>query len=73
MDKRPDYKTFKKKALENQKVREVYEAFRPDFEFMMEFIQARKKSKALSKEKIAKKNSKSKNSNSCIVASPMPQ
>ena len=32
IDKRPDYKTFRKKALENPKVRAIYEALRPEFE-----------------------------------------
>lgn len=32
MDKRPDFKAFKKKALKNAKVKAEYEALRPKFE-----------------------------------------
>ena len=42
MNKRPDFKSFKEEILKNAKVREEYEALRPEFELMMEFINARK-------------------------------
>jgi predicted XRE-type DNA-binding protein len=54
MNKRPDFKSFKEEILKNAKVREEYEALRPEFELMMEFIQARK-SKKLSQADLAKK------------------
>ena len=54
MDKRPDFKSFKKKSLKDPEVRKEYEALRPEFELMMEFIQARK-SKKLSQADLAKK------------------
>ena len=42
MDKRPDFKSFKEAILKDAKVREEYEALRPEFELMMEFIKERK-------------------------------
>lgn len=42
MNKRPDFKSFKEETLKNAKVRKEYEALRPEFELMMEFIQAAK-------------------------------
>ena len=54
MNKRPDFKSFKEEILKNAKVREEYEALRPEFELMMEFIKARKSAK-LSQAALAKK------------------
>ena len=54
MDKRPDFKSFKEEVLKNAKVRAEYEALRPEFELMMEFIKARKAAK-LSQTALAKK------------------
>lgn len=54
MDRRPDFKSFKEEALKNAKVRAEYEALRPEFELMMEFIRARKANK-LSQKDLAKK------------------
>ena len=54
MNKRPDFKTFKEEVLKNAKVRAEYEALRPEFELMMEFIKARKSSN-ISQEDLAKK------------------
>jgi len=45
MDKRPGFKSFKEDVLKNAKVREEYEALRPEFELMIEFIKARKSAK----------------------------
>ncbi len=50
----PDYKTFREEVLKNAKVRAEYEALRPEFELMMEFIKARKSSN-ISQEDLAKK------------------
>jgi len=54
MSKRPDFKTFKEEALKNAKVKAEYEALRPEFELVMNFIKARKKAK-LSQAALAKK------------------
>ena len=54
MDKRPDFKTFKAKALKNEKVKAEYEALRPEFELVIALIKARKKAK-ISQEDLAKK------------------
>lgn len=54
MDKRPDFKNFKEEVLKNANVRAEYEALRPEFELVMEFIKARKKAK-LSQAALAKK------------------
>jgi predicted transcriptional regulator len=54
MNKRPDFRSFKEEVLKNAKVREEYEALRPEFELMMEFIKARKATK-LSQTALAKK------------------
>jgi hypothetical protein len=54
MNKRLDFKSFKEEVLKNVRVREEYEALRPEFELMMEFIKARKLSK-LSQDALAKK------------------
>ena len=53
-NKRPVFKTFKEEALKNAKVKAEYEALRPEFELMMEFIKARKASN-VSQEDLAKK------------------
>lgn len=45
MDKRPDYKTFKAKALKNEKVKAEYEVLRPQFELVIAFIKACTKAK----------------------------
>jgi hypothetical protein len=42
MYKRTDYESFKKRALKNPKIKEAYEALRPEFELMIAFIEARK-------------------------------
>jgi ribosome-binding protein aMBF1 (putative translation factor) len=54
MDKRLNLKDFKKEALKNARVREEYESLRPEFELLMEFINARKAAK-FSQEDLAKK------------------
>lgn len=54
MTKRPDFKSFKEEVLKNEKVKIEYEALRPEFELMMEFIKARKAAK-LSQAALAKK------------------
>ena len=54
MANRPDFKSFKEKVLKNEKVKAEYEALRPEFELMMEFIKARKAAK-LSQDTLAKK------------------
>ncbi len=54
MNKRPDFKTFKEKALKNTKVKAAYEALRPEFELVIALIKARKKAK-ISQESLAKK------------------
>lgn len=48
MNKRADYKTFRKKTLENPKVKAVYEALRPEFELVIALIEARKAAKSKS-------------------------
>lgn len=54
MTKRPDFKSFKEEVLKNEKVKTEYEALRPEFELMMEFIRMRKAAK-LSQAALAKK------------------
>ena len=54
MNKNLSFKTFKEEALKNARVRAEYEALRPEFELMMEFIKARKSSN-ISQEDLAKK------------------
>lgn len=54
MDKRPDFKTFKEKALKNTKAKAEYEALRPEFELVLALIKARKAAK-ISQESLAKK------------------
>jgi probable addiction module antidote protein len=49
MNKRPDFKSFKEKALKNAKVRAEYEALRPEFELLMEFVSEMKKTKKRSR------------------------
>lgn len=51
---RPDFKAFKEEALKNAKVKAEYEALRPEFELIMNFIKARK-AKKLSQAALAKK------------------
>lgn len=43
MSKRPTFKTFKKIAQRSKKFQAEYEALRPEFELMKQFIRARKK------------------------------
>ena len=45
MKNRPDFKTFKNKALKDKNFKAEYESLRPEFELMEKFIEARKKSK----------------------------
>ena len=47
MSKKPDFKSFKEEILKTVKVSREYKALRPEFELMMEFIQARKTRKYL--------------------------
>ena len=54
MNERPDFKAFKEKALKNAKVKEEYEALRPEFELVLALIKARKTAK-ISQESLAKK------------------
>lgn len=42
MNKRPTFKAFKKTALKSKKFRVEYEALRPEFELIKQFIEARK-------------------------------
>jgi predicted transcriptional regulator len=53
MVKRPTFKDFKKKALLDPIVKKEYEALRPEFELLAQFIRARKKAK-LSQVELAK-------------------
>ena len=41
--KRPDFKTFKKKALQDAEFKKEYEALKPEFELIRKFIKARQK------------------------------
>lgn len=43
MNKRPTLKTFKKIAQRSKKFQAEYEALRPEFELIKQFIEARKK------------------------------
>jgi len=54
MAKRTAFKNFKEEVLKNEKVKAEYDALRPEFELMMEFIRARKAAK-LSQASLAKK------------------
>jgi len=54
MNKRPSFKSFKEDLLKKAKVKKEYEALRPEFELLLEFIKARKEAK-LSQEALAKK------------------
>jgi hypothetical protein len=45
MNKRPTLKEFKERSLQDASFREEYEALRPEFELIKEFIRARKKTK----------------------------
>lgn len=42
--KRPDFKTFKKKALQDAEFKKEYEALKPEFDLIRKFIQARLRS-----------------------------
>ena len=42
MKRRPSFKDFKRMALRDKKFKAEYEALRPEFELMEEFIKARK-------------------------------
>ena len=44
MSKKLDFETFKKTALQDERFREEYEALRPEFELIREFIKARQNS-----------------------------
>ncbi len=52
--KRPDFKTFKKKALQNAEFKKEYEDLKPEFELIRKFIKARQKA-AISQVDLAKK------------------
>jgi predicted transcriptional regulator len=54
MNKRPTIKEFKERCLQDAGFREAYEALRPEFELIKEFIKARKKAK-LSQIELAKR------------------
>lgn len=41
--KRPDFKTFKKRALQDAEFKKEYEALKPEFELIRKFIKARQK------------------------------
>jgi hypothetical protein len=43
MHKRPSFKEFKKKMLQNVECKAAYEALRPEFELFMQRIKARQK------------------------------
>lgn len=52
--KRPDFKTFKKKALQDAEFKKEYEALKPEFDLIRKFIQARLRSE-ISQVDLAKK------------------
>ncbi len=52
--KKLDFKTFKEEALQDAAFRAEYEALRPEFELIRQFIKARKKAK-ISQTDLAKK------------------
>lgn len=54
MNSRLNFKAFKEEALKNAKVKEEYESLRPEFELLIEFINARKAAK-ISQDDLAKK------------------
>ena len=54
MVKRPDLKTFKKKALQDKKFKAEYETLRPEFDLICKFIKARKNAR-YSQEELAKR------------------
>jgi predicted transcriptional regulator len=41
--KRPDFKTFKRKALQDAEFKKEYEVLKPEFELIRKFIKARQK------------------------------
>jgi DNA-binding XRE family transcriptional regulator len=49
-----DFETFKKEALKDADFKAEYEALRPEFEILEQFIQARKKAK-ISQDELAKR------------------
>jgi len=52
--KRPDFKTFKKELLQDAECRKEYEALKPEFDLIREFIRARQKAE-ISQIDLAKK------------------
>ncbi len=52
--KRPSFKAFKEKAMQDAAFREEYERLRPEFELIRQFIKARKESH-VSQEELADK------------------
>jgi ribosome-binding protein aMBF1 (putative translation factor) len=54
MYKKTSFEKFKKEALKDPKIKAEYEALRPEFELIIEFIKARKAAK-ISQEDLAKK------------------
>lgn len=54
MNKRPDFKAFKEEALQDATFKMEYEALRPEFELIRQFIKARKKAN-ISQTDLAKK------------------
>lgn len=54
MNKRTSFKHFKEEMLKNTAIKEKYEALRPEFECMIQLINARKSSN-MSQEALAKK------------------
>lgn len=52
--KRPSFKAFMKKALQDPEFKKEYEALKPEFDLLAKFIQARKKAR-ISQIELAKK------------------
>lgn len=52
--KRPDFKAFKNKALQDATFKKEYEALKPEFDLIRQFIKARQKAR-LSQMELAKK------------------
>lgn len=50
MSKRPDFKTFKKEALQDKEFKAEYELLRSEFELMQKLIKARKKARVSQQE-----------------------
>lgn len=55
MVKRPDFKAFKKVAMQDEKFKEEYELLRPEFEILQQFIEARQKAQTSTKKVLTKK------------------